>query len=616
MTGGYMGKILVVDLSSGKLSDDTLDDKLRRDFIGGYGIGARLLFSGQPGGVDPLGPENTLGFLTGPLTGTPALSGARYVVVGKSPLTGGWGDANSGGYFGPSLKFAGYDGVLFTGVSERPVYLHIDSGKAQLKDAGHLWGKDSFETEDALRSELGKDIEVACIGPAGEGLSLLAAVMNNKGRAAGRSGLGAVMGSKKLKAIAVAGQMNVPLADSDGASQLRKKYLSELLPVAEFFRAYGTPGITASSAHNGDSPVKNWGGVGTVDFPDVTPIGGDAVIALQEQKYACWHCPLGCGGHMKEGAGEYQYEAGAHKPEYETLCMFGTNCLNNNLESIIKVNDICNRYGLDTISAGAAISFAIECYENGLITVKDTDGIEMTWGNHHSIVAMTEKMARREGFGAILADGVKVASGSIGKGSEQYAIHIQGQEIPAHDPKLGFHYGTTYRLDATPARHTQGSEGTLPSGLVAADFDRKSFSGRADAHRVGSDFNHTMNAAGLCMFMYMSLPSANAITDFMRAVTGWDVTTEELVKTGERIANIRHSFNIREGLNPVDFKVPDRVLGRPALKEGPVAGVTMDEETLVSEYLQAMDWDPKTAKPSKAKLTELGLDDVAEALGP
>lgn len=616
MTGGYMGKVLVVDLSSGKLSDDALDDKLRRDFIGGYGIGARVLFSRQPGGVDPLGADNMLGFVTGPLTGTPALSGSRYVVVGKSPLTGGWGDANSGGYFGPNLKFAGYDGVFFTGASDRPVYLSIRDGKAELRDASNLWGKDSFETEDALKAELGKDVEVACIGPAGEGLSLLAAVMNNKGRAAGRSGLGAVMGSKKLKAIVVAGKMNVPLADSDGASQLRKKYLSELLPVADFFRTYGTPGITGTSAHNGDSPVKNWGGVGIVDFPDVTPIGGDAVIALQEQSYACWRCPLGCGGHMKEGTGEYQYEAGAHKPEYETLCMFGTNCLNNNLESIIKVNDICNRYGLDTISAGAAISFAIECYENGIITVKDTDGIEMTWGNHHSIVAMTEKMARREGFGAILADGVKVASGSIGKGSEQYAIHIQGQEIPAHDPKRGHHYATTYRLDATPARHTQGSEGSLPSGLEAASFDAKSFSGRADAHRVGSDFNHAMNAAGLCMFMYMSLPSANAITDFMRAVTGWDVTTEELVKTGERIANIRHSFNIREGLNPVDFKVPDRVLGRPALKEGPLAGVTMDEETLVSEYLQAMDWDPKTAKPSKAKLTELGLDDVAGVFWP
>ncbi len=279
MTGGYMGKVLIVDLSSGKLTDDALDDELRRDFIGGYGIGARLLFSRQAGGIDPLGPENTLGFLTGPLTGTPALAGSRYVVVGKSPLTGGWADANSGGYFGPHLKFAGYDGVFFTGASERPVYLHIDNGKAQLKDAGHLWGKDSFETEDTLRAELGKDVEVACIGQAGEKLALISAIMNNKGRAAGRSGVGAIMGSKKLKAIAVSGKMKVPMADEGRAKELRKKYLTELGPIAQMFKAVGTPALTAGSAHSGDSPVKNWGGVGVVDFSDVAPINGDAVIA-------------------------------------------------------------------------------------------------------------------------------------------------------------------------------------------------------------------------------------------------------------------------------------------------------------------------------------------------
>lgn len=615
MAGGYMGKVLFVDLSEGKLRDEALDDRTRRDFVGGYGLGARVLFGRQPGGVDPLGPDSMLGFLTGPLTGSPALSGSRYVVVGKSPLTGGWGDANSGGYFGPHLKFAGYDGVFFSGVSEKPVYLQIRDGEAKLKDASALWGRDTFETEDALKAELGRGSEVACIGPSGESRSLIAAVMNNKGRAAGRSGVGAIMGSKRLKAIAVAGDMKVPIADEDRARKLRQEYLATLSPVAQMFKAVGTPALTGPSAHNGDSPVKNWGGVGIVDFPDADPIAGAAVIDRQERKFACWRCPLGCGGHMKAGTGEYRYEAGAHKPEYETLCMFGTNCLNSNLESIIKVNDICNRYGLDTISAGAAISFAIESYENGLITRADTDGIEMTWGNHRSIVAMTEKLAKREGFGGVLADGVKVASERIGKGSEQYAIHIQGQELPAHDPKLGYHYATTYRLDATPARHTQGSEGMAPPGLLTA-FDAGSFAGRAEAHRLASSLNHVMNAAGLCMFMYISLPAAEAITNFMRAVTGWDVTTEELVKTGERIANLRQSFNAREGLNPLAFRVPDRVLGRPPQEEGPVAGVNVDEETMAAEYLQVMGWDPKTARPGREKLLELGLNDVAEALWP
>lgn len=615
MPGGYMGKVLFVDLSKGELKNEALDEKLCREFIGGYGIGARIIYSRQKAGVDPLGPGNTFGILTGPLTGSPALSGTRYTVVGKSPLTGSWGDANSGGYFGPHLKYAGYDGLFFTGISAKPVYLFIKDGKAELRDASHLWGKDSFETEDILKSELGKKVEVVCIGQSGENLSLIAAVMNNKGRAAGRSGIGAIMGSKKLKAIAVAGNMKIPLADEKRAKELRRKYLGKLRqPLATIFRNFGTPAFTAQMAHNGDSPVKNWGGIGVVDFPDVAPIALDPVMEHQSKKFACFRCPFGCGGLMESGT-EYEYEAGAHKPEYETLCMFGTNLLNNNLESIIKVNDICNRYGLDTISAGATIGLAIECYENGIITKEDTDGIEMTWGNHRSIVAMTEKLARREGFGAVLADGVKVAAEKIGKGAEKYAIHIQGQEVPAHDPKFGFPLTTSYRMDATPARHTQGRDDLAPPGLLP-DFDPKSFSGRGEAQRISSNFHHVMNSAGMCLFMYISLPDAKAVTEFISAVTGWDVTMDELIKTGERITNIRHAFNIREGLNPLEFKVPDRLLGRPPQKEGPLAGVTVDEDTMIKEYLAAMDWDTKTTKPSKKKLLELGLEDVAKELWP
>ncbi len=610
-----MGKILFVDLSKGELKDEALDEKLCRDFIGGYGIGARIIYSRQKAGVDPLGPENIFGILTGPLTGSPALSGTRYTVVGKSPLTGTWGDANSGGYFGPHLKFAGYDGIFFTGISEKPVYLFIKDGKAELRDATHLWGKDSFETEDIIRAELGKKVEVVCIGPSGENLSLIAAVMNNKGRAAGRSGIGAIMGSKKLKAIAVTGNIKIPLADEKRVKEIRGEYLGKLSqPLATIMRDFGTPAFTAQFAHNGDSPVKNWGGVGIVDFPHAELIDLIPVMEHQSKKFACYRCPFGCGGLMKAGE-EYSYAEGAHKPEYETLCMFGTNCLNTNLESIIKANDICNRYGLDTISAGATIAFAIECYENGIITKADTDGIEMTWGNHKSIVAMTEKLAKREGFGAVLADGVKVAAEKIGKGSEKYAIHIHGQELPAHDPKLGYFYQTTYRLDATPARHTQGSEEGAPSGLLP-DFDKESFSGRGEAHKVGSNFNHIVNSSGMCMFMCMTLPAAKVVVEFMSAVTGWDMTMGELLKTGERISNLRQAFNIREGLNPLQFKVPDRVLGRPPQKEGPVAGVTVDEDTMVKEYLAVMDWDTKTAKPSKKKLQELGLEDVAKDLWP
>jgi aldehyde:ferredoxin oxidoreductase len=618
MAQGYMGKMLMVNLSQNELKDEVLDEKLCRQFIGGYGLGARLLFSRQKAGVDPLGPDNTFGILTGPFTGTPALSGTRFTVVGKSPLTGGWGDANSGGYFGAYLRFAGYDAVFFSGISAKPVYLFIKNGKAELRDASNLWGKDTRQTEDILKAELGKNVEVACIGPSGENLSLISAIIS-RSRTAARSGLGAVMGSKRLKAVVVQGNMKVPLADEEKVKALRKKCQGELGGHIAWLKPIGTPFLTLIGTQTGDSPVKNWGGVAVTDFPDAGPIGADVLNNSMSKRYACYLCPIGCGGYMKEGAGEYKYETGSRRPEYETIAMFGTNCLNNNLESIIKVNDICDRYGLDTISAGATIAMAIECFENGLITKADTDGIEMTWGNHKAIVAMTEKLARREGFGAVLADGAKVAAEKIGKGADQYAMHIQGQELPAHDPKHAFHFATGYRLDPTPGRHFLGSElseaPAHPSGLLPK-FDHKSFAGRGEARKIGSNFHHALVCAGMCLFVYWAFPSVDPIAEFMKAVTGWDVTNDELLKTGERISNLRQAFNIREGLNPLKFKVPDRVLGIPPQKEGPLAGITIDEETLDREYLAAIDWDLKTAKPSKKKLLELGLEDVAKALWP
>ncbi len=596
-----MGKVLFVDLSKGKLKDEALDEKLCRDFIGGYGIGARIIYSRQKAGVDPLGPENILGFMTGPLTGTPAVMGSRYAVVGKSPLTGGWGNASSGGDFAPYLKFAGYDGVFFTGISEKPVYLFIDNGKAELRNAAHLWGKDSIETEDILKNELGEEVRVASIGPAGEKTSLIACITNNRGlAAAGRSGLGAVMGSKKLKAVAVTGHQQVPLADSETANRLRREHIAEITADKARFerrRKYGTTATTHLSAHSGDSPVKNWGGVGVVDFPDPSGVSGDAAIANQERDFTCWHCPVACEGILKAGTGEYKYPAGARRLEYETLASFGTMCLNNNTESIAMANDICNRYGLDTISAGSVIAFAIECYENGIITKEDTDGIELTWGNHRSIVAMTEKMARREGLGDILADGVKVAAEKIGKGAEQYAVHIGGQELGMHDPKLPSRFrpdspsAARYQMDATPGRHTAGFGPSSFRSLV-------------------------VNAAGLCSMGYGRVDPNKYLAGIMRAVTGWDCSWDELLKAGERIANMRHVFNLREGINPLELKVHPRIIGKPPYEAGPLAGVTADIEAQNYWNLGALDWDRVTTKPSKKKLLELGLEDVAKDLWP
>jgi aldehyde:ferredoxin oxidoreductase len=592
MAGGYIGKILFVNLSTGEIKEEKPEESLYRNFLGGNGLGARILYSRQKGGVDPLGPENTLGILSGLLTATPHIVGTRYQAVAKSPITGGWGDANSGGDFGPHLKLAGYDAVFFTGIADKPVYLFIDNGKAELRDAGKIWGKGTYETEDAMRDEHGKETYTSCIGPAGERCALTSCIITKRGAAAGRSGLGAVMGSKKLKAVAVRGNIEVPLVNKELADQLRKENVAELN--VEGFRKYGTTGMTIRSAHSGDTPVKNWGGVGIIDFPNADGLSGDAAIANLDRREGCWHCPIVCQAELKEGTGEYKYPAGTRRVEYETQGSFGTLCLNDNTESLNMINYLCNNYGLDTISGGTIIAFAIECYENGILTKKDTDGIELAWGDHRAIVAMTEKMAKGEGLGAILADGVKVAAEKIGKGAEEYAVHIGGQELGMHDPKLAMRPGGTgaarYQMDATPGRHTAG-------------FGPGSFRG------------HVVNSAGLCLMGAMG-GSKNYMLEIMKAATGWDVTMEELLKTGERIANIRHAFTLREGINPLELKVHPRIIGEPPQTEGPLAGVRADIEAQVYWCLGALDWDRVTTKPSRQKLLELGLDDIADELHP
>ena len=618
MAGGYMGKdgtakILFVDLSSGKMKDELFGEDILRKFIGGYGLAAKIMYDRQKPGVDPLGPDNMLGFLTGPLTGTPAIIGSRYVVVGKSPLTGSWGDANSGGYFGPALKFAGYDGVFFTGISEKPVYLFIDEGKPRLLGAKWLWGKDSHETEDLLRGKYGEKTNVACIGPSGEKLSLISCVINDKGRAAGRSGLGAVMGSKRLKAIAVRGDIEVPLADAAKTKQLRRDWAKKVnIGFAEILKKYGTAGITAGASESGDSPAKNWGDAGSEVFPNSSAISDDAVLKYQSKKWPCWQCIIACGGHVKVKSGPFASEG--HKPEYETLASYGTMCLNDNFESIVKLNEICNRMGLDTISAGCTVAFAIECYENGLITKEDTGGIELKWGNAQAIVDITEKMATREGFGAVLADGVKIAAEKIGKGAEKYAVHVAGQEVPMHDPKFVPGLGPTYLLDATPARHTQGGEMIAPpAGIELPKFERTEYSGRAESQSILMNLMHLVNAAGLCMFGYISM-DVNSMPEFMSSVTGWDYTLDECIETGERIGTLRHAFNLREGHNPLKRDYNGRTFGDPPLSRGPLKGITLDNKTMIKEYLKFMDWNQATTVPSKEKLKKLGLDEVAKDL--
>jgi aldehyde:ferredoxin oxidoreductase len=427
------------------------------------------------------------------------------------------------------------------------------------------------------------------------------------------------MGSKKLKAVVVKGKMKVPLNDEHKIKDLRKKYLKEATGAYTVLNKYGTAGITHDAILSGDGPVKNWGGAATVDFPtqQSRKISDDAVIGLENYKpYACWHCPIACGGKVNQKAGKFALELNdgvGHKPEYETLALFGSNLLNDDLASIVKVNELCNNHGLDTISVGATIGYVIECYENGLLTKQDTDGLEMTWGNAASIVAMTDKICRREGFGDVLADGIKAAWEKLGKIGTEYAIHIGGEEIPAHDPRYVPGLATTYQLSATPGRHTQGGELNPAPGLEIEKLDKYTYSGKAANHLKLVAALEVCNAAGLCQFGYLSYP-VQCMPDQLAAVTGQPCDMEEIYKTGLRIFTMRHAFNLREGINPLKRNVPGRIVGDPPLTEGNVKNVTVDYKLMNREFYELVKWDTTSAVPSEECLRELGMAFLIEDL--
>jgi aldehyde:ferredoxin oxidoreductase len=617
----WMGKMLFVDLSNGRMVEEPIDEETYIKYLGGYGLGAYIIYTRQKPGVDPLGPDNILGFLTGPLTGTPAITGNRFCVVGKSPKTGCWGDANCGGRFGPALKHSGFDGVFFSGISQKPVYLFIDDGKPELKDASGFWGMDTAAVEDKFEVLYGSNASVASIGPAGERQSLLACVMNDKFRAAGRSGLGAVMGSKKIKAVVVRGKQKVPLADETAMKELRGECIKGFQDnrLFQFYHIYGTCGQTAASVLTGDCPVKNWGG-SAEDFPHAPKISGKTIKPLEFKKYGCWQCPIACGGQVKVEQGPITIEW--HKPEYETLGAFGAMTLVDSLDAICKCNDLCNRAGVDTISTGCTIAFAMECYENGLVTREDTGGMDLHWGDAEALVKTTELITLGEGFGKVLENGVQRAAEIIGKGAERYAVHIQGEEIPMHDPRVNPGLTTGYKLDATPGRHTQGGCWSAEAGFAPAALadrwlpwtakQKYEYTGKARCHRVLTTFGHVFNILGVCYFAAHIL-KPDILAQFLSQATGRSFSIDDLLQIGDRIAGLRIAFNLREGIHNVDFKIPDRMMGYPPLQAGPLKGLSLYMSIQEREYLEEMGWDVRGV-PLPETLKKLGLDFVVPDL--
>jgi aldehyde:ferredoxin oxidoreductase len=620
MPGCYAGKILFVDLTKGTIKEEKLPEKTYRDFIGGNGLGIRILYERMKPKADPLGPDNILGFVTGPLTATTTPGSGRYTVVAKSPTTGAWAEANSGGFFGPELKWAGYDAVFFTGISPKPVYLFISDGKAELKDASHLWGKDTNETDDILQKELGKpQARIACIGPAGESKSLMAGIVNERGRIAARSGVGAVMGSKRLKAVAVRSdkaKTKIAAAKPEELKAAREKFLKDI-KASQFHQgltAAGTGGGTSFLVSIGDSPTKNWNTTGTDSMPTCSNLDSANMDKYKLNSYGCHACPIRCGALIQVKEGPFATKGEMHRPEYETLAALGNMCLNDNLESVIKANEVCNLYGMDTMAVGGVIAFAMECYEKGLITKKDTDGIDLKWGNGAAVVALAEKIGKREGFGVVLADGVAKATERIGKGSEQFAMHVGGHRLPYHDPRNGPALGTSIIADAQPACHmnSQGT-GLLESGIplgsdpvlqppkleMYGDFDKK-----GPIYATGEAYYQLLSSAGLCAIytIFFAVP----VVELLAPVTGWDMNWAEGIKTGKRIMTLRQAFNAREGVTPDKFKLPKRVT--VPQKVGPATGAVIDYDTLKKSFFDTMGWDIKTGKPSKNTLADVGLD--------
>jgi aldehyde:ferredoxin oxidoreductase len=605
------GKILEIDLKKAKWQVSEIPTSTSREYLGGYGLGVKLLMDRMDPRANPLGPGNILGMAAGYLTGTGAIAADRYMVFGKSPSTRGWGDANCGGFFGKRLKQSGFDVILFSEISPKPVYLFVNEGQVELRNANFIWGKDCYETEDQLKEIHGKDCEVACIGPAGENLSKIAGISTDKGRMAARSALGAVMGSKKVKAVVVKGKQKIGIADRDQLKMVRKKYsaLMKVNPLVQGLSKFGTSLFFQGCLKGGDTPVKNWSAAYNALEKD-DAITEDKMEDFRVKKYVCSSCHIGCGGHEKVDEGQYQTQTPVHKVEYETMGLLGPNLLNESADSLVKINDLCNRYGMDTIGCGGLCAYAIECFENGLISLEQTGGLQLRWGNTDAIITLVEQIGKSEGIGGILAKGFYKSIKVFGKETEKYAMAIRNEAIPAHDPRWSAGLALTYYSDATPARHTQGSTTFPVAGYEQPVMTNEDLSGRAKYHKDNVNLVHALSCSGLCTFCF-SVMDYKALPEFLSAVDGTEWTNQEFMETGYRIFVLRHLFNLQAGINFKDFTFPNRVLGNPPLKDGPTKDVSIDLDVLVSEFLEEMGFDKSSTCPPEVLLENLNILEYA-----
>jgi len=612
---GYHGKILQVDLDNRKTKDISLNEDDLRNFIGGGGLAAKLLYPLMTRKPDPLGPQNPLLFITGPFTASPIPSTGRHTICARSPLTGFWGETSTGGFFGVALKSTGYDGLLVTGCSAQPVYILMHAGGVEIRDASHLWGKGFYETRDALLTEVGeKRARVTAIGQGGENLVRYAAVMNDDGRAAGRCGMGAVMGSKKLKAVVAYGDKRAPLADSAGLKENIKASLPlslmdlTALSTREMFRSFGTIGYMDMAMYLSDAPAKYF-------TKSIFPVEEINARALKEKYLVtpnpCYGCPLGCGRLTRYGRRGAEFVDG---PEYESAVALGPLCMNFDLDSLVYTTHQCNDYGLDTISAGVCIAFAMYLYEKGALT-RDKAGMELKWGDSEAIISLVKKIALREGVGDLLAEGVKRMADKLGV-SQDEAAHVKGLEIPMHDPRAFFGDAVDYATAPRGACHTKGDyymvdmgRGVVEADIVPGERFESSESKGAMTARY-QNLRDLYNSLPLCILSNVISPEA--LATLLNSVTGMDFDAASILKAGERSFNLKEMINVKLGADEKDNKLP-RIATAP-LSEGSSYGKEPDMETLLRGYYKERGWEEDTATPTKETLEQLGLSEVVKEI--
>jgi aldehyde:ferredoxin oxidoreductase len=629
MYKGYTGNWLWIDLTSGFMERHELDPKLAEEYLGGNGFGARLLWDHVPPEVDPLSPENLLVFATGPLCGTQAPTASRFEVISKSPLTGIYGDSNAGGFFGPELKFSGWDVLVFTGRAEQPVYLSIQDSRVELCDARHLWGLTTSKTEQTIHRDLGDErVKTASIGPAGEHQVRFAGIQVTSQRSAARCGLGAVMGSKNLKAIAVRGHAPVPLADPRRFAELAASFRRRLRENAVFapVHAHGTPGIAAMMDALGRFPTKNFqmGSFGDIDRIDAEALERRAFV----RHMGCYGCPVACDKLYRIPDGPYEGTT-LHSVEYETLSSLGAGIMNPDLDSILYANKLCDDLGLDTISAGRAISFVMELWENGILTPADTGGLSLEWGDVQITLKLLTMMAYRQGFGDLLAEGVRRAAQFIGRGAEQYAMHVKGMEIPAQDGRaqrsMGLAQATSNRgadhLKAFPVIDETGypDQALRRYGAEYLPEMAQPLESRYKPVLVkdGEDYGAVIDSVGLCKSggtFVMAEFYWDDIAAALEAATGMDMPVDKLKRIGERIYNLQRCYNAWHGITRADDRLPRRFSDEPS-PSGNARGQVIDLEPMLDEYYELRGWNLETGWPTIEKLSELGLDGIATRLG-